>query len=107
MELTDFGAVLLFGNAAAHFVGFRALRQVDGASTHISAFGAFVVINAALGFLVLAGVGWSEWLAIVFPALGGLGLGITLGEFEAPRWIAYTVLALDVALVITFGIARL
>lgn len=107
MELTDFGAVVLFGNAAAHFVGFRALRQVGGSPIHTAAFGGFVVVNAVLGLLVLSGLDWSEWLAIVFPALGGLSLGATLGAFEASRWIAYTVLALDVALVTIFGIARL
>jgi hypothetical protein len=107
MELTDVGAVLLFANAAAHLVGFRALRQVNGARTHVVAFGAFVAINAALGSLVLAGAGWSEWLAIAFPALGGLSLAATMPAFVAPRWMAYTVLSLDVGLVVVFGIAVL
>lgn len=107
MELTDFGAILLLINAVSHFIGFRGLQRAGGSSTQIVAFAAFVGINAALGVLVLAGLDWSEWLAIVFPAIGGLSLGATLRDFAAPRWLAYTILGLDIALVIVFSVARL
>jgi len=61
---------------------------------------AFVFINAIIAVLFFLDYDWSKWLALAFPAIGGLGLLMTSLVKGKGTLVDYIIFALDVALVI-------
>lgn len=92
---------LLIANAIAHIVSFVRLNNIKSPDR----FGvmAFVFINAIVAALLWLGFDWAKWLALIFPALGGLGLFATSIVKGKGTWIDYVILILDILLVV-FGI---
>jgi len=91
-------AVLFVLNAVAHVVSYRQLSARSAPNS--GGVLAFAVINAVLAVLVGIDVSWAKWPALVFPALGGMGL---LATTIAPRKgtpIDFTILGLDIVTVV-------
>ncbi len=52
-----------------------------------------------IAFLIWQGISWAKWLALAFPAIGGLGLlRITIFKGKG-TWIDFVILALDIVIV--------
>jgi len=86
---------LLLANAIAHIISFQKLRKVKAPN----AMGvlAFAFINLIIALLLWQELGWAKWLALAFPAIGGLGLCTTTIFKGKGTWIDYIILILDIA----------
>jgi len=92
---------LLVANAIAHIISFLPLNKVKSPDRY--GVLAFVFINAIIAILLWEGISWAKWLALVFPAVGGIGLFITTLAKGNGTWIDYIILVLDI-LLIGFGV---
>ena len=89
--------VLFIANAIAHIISYQRLRQAK-APNAIGVL-AFVFIYAIIAVLLWQDLNWSKWLAIIFSAVGSLGLLTTTILKGKGTWIDYVILALDIAIV--------
>jgi hypothetical protein len=88
---------LFIASAVAHIISYQKLRQVK--APHALGVLAFVFINFIIAFLLWQEFDWSKWLALIFPAVGGLGLlATTILKGKATR-IDYVILIFDIAIV--------
>ena len=85
---------LFVANATAHFVSYLKLRQ-NKAPNALGVL-AFVFINAIIAVILWQELNWGEWLALVFPAIGGLGLLLTTILKGKGTWIDYIIFVLDI-----------
>lgn len=93
---TVIGAIFA-ANALAHVVSFRQIRANGG--DNAAGVLAFVFVNAALAVLVGLALPWAGWPALLFPAVGGLGLFTTVIRHGRGTPIDYAILGLDVVTV--------
>jgi len=89
--------ILFIANALAHIISFQKLQKIKAPN----AMGvlAFVFINAIIAVLLWQGIAWSKWLALVFPAIGGLGLLFTTILKGKGTWIDFIILFLDIGII--------
>ena len=87
----------LIANAAAHVISFIRLNQVKAPSR--MGVLAFVFINAAIALLFWQNISWAKWPALVFPAIGGLGLLLSTIIRGKGTLIDYIIFLLDVVIV--------
>jgi len=85
---------LLLVNAVAHIISFQKLKRTKAPN----AMGVlvFVFINALIAILLWQGLSWAKWLALIFPAVGGLALFIGTILKGNGAWIDYVILTLDI-----------
>jgi len=88
---------LLIANSVAHIVSYGMLRKAK--ADNAGGVLAFVFINAAIAALLSFNIEWAKWLALAFPAIGGLGLFVTTIVKGKGTWIDYMILILDIVLV--------
>jgi hypothetical protein len=98
MNLYQIIITCLVLNAVMHVVSFYYLnKQQDNSRWGVLAF---VLINMIIALLLQMNFSWAIYLAIVFPAIGGIGLTATLKSSKAPLWVDLSILALDLTLII-------
>ena len=97
MSLLLIASILLFLNAIAHIIAFLKLNREQ--SPNRWGVLAFVFIDAILGVMLFTGPDWAQYLAIIFPALGGIALMTQIMRGEPADWIDYSIIALDVLVV--------
>lgn len=88
---------LLLANAVAHIVSYLKLRKVK--APNATGVLAFVFINALIAILIWQGLAWAKWLALIFPAVGGLALLFTTILRGKGTWIDYVILILDIIII--------
>lgn len=88
---------LFLANAIAHIISYNNLRKTK--SPNANGVLVFVFINALLALLLWQKLSWAKWLALIFPAIGGLGLITTTISKGKGTWIDYVILILDIAIV--------
>ncbi|MEM7375164.1 MAG: hypothetical protein AAF587_41605 [Bacteroidota bacterium] len=87
----------LIANAIAHILSFQKLKQAE--DSNATGVLAFVFINALIALFLGLDLSWAKWLAIAFPAIGGLALLITTIVKGKGGWIDYTILGLDMLII--------
>jgi len=90
--------ILFVLNAVAHIISHKKLKAAD--STLSNGVLAFVFINGIIALLLLLGINWVNWLAIIFPLIGGLALLFTTILKGKGTLIDYIILILDVWIII-------
>jgi len=88
---------VLIANAIAHIISFQKLRKAEAPNS--MGVLAFVFLNFIIAFLLWQGIAWAKWLALIFPATGGLGLLVTTILKSKGTWIDYVILVLDIVIV--------
>jgi len=88
---------LYIANAIAHIISYQRLRKVKAPNAR--GVLAFVFINVIIAILLWQGLGWSKWLALIFPIVGGLGLLITTILKGKGTWVDFVILVLDIAII--------
>lgn len=89
---------LLFANALFHLISFMILLK-QKSPDKMGVF-AFILINAGIGVLLLMGLIWAKWLALIFPVIGFTGLASTIKKSSVPKLINYAILILDASIVV-------
>jgi len=81
-------------NAFAHVISFQKLRQAKAADA--PGVLVFAFINAVIAVLLWQGIGWTKWLALAVPVIGGAALFFTKIIKGHGTWIDYIILILDI-----------
>ena len=91
--------ILLFvANSILHSVSYLKLKQAK--ASNATGVLVFVFINVIIAFLLWQVMYWAKWLALIFTALGALGLLFTTIFKGKGTWIDYLILILDVVIVV-------
>ncbi len=88
---------LFLVNAVAHIISYLKLRKTK-APNSLGVL-VFVFINGAIAGLLWQEIAWATWPAIIFPAIGGLGLLFTTILKGKAIWIDYLILVLDITII--------
>jgi len=88
---------LFIANAVAHIISYLQLKKNQ--SPDATGVLVFVFVNAIIAILLWQGMDWAKWLALGFPALGGIALLTTTIFKGKGTWIDFVILVLDIAII--------
>ena len=96
-------AGLFFIDFVLHIFQFSHLRRQKSPLTN-GVF-VFMIIYALLGILILQPVSWIKYMALAISLFGGISLIFTLKRFVLPKWINFSILIVDFAIVAAIAVS--
>jgi len=89
---------VFIANCIAHIISFQKLNKMNASDAPGVLL--FAVINAIIAILLWLGIGWTKWLALLVPAIGGGALLFTKIIKGEGTWIDYVILVLDILAIV-------